>query len=130
MSKYVIIGNGVAAAGCIEGIRSVDKDSEVTVISAEKHPVYARPLISYYLEGKTTLEKMNYRSEDFYEKNKAQIHGVHVDCHDLDYISSAGLRVLLIMQKGCENGVMIAEINDVISEILEQTGFDQILTVV
>ena len=66
----------------------------------------------------------------FYEKNKAQIHGVHVDCHDLDYISSAGLRVLLIMQKGCENGVMIAEINDVISEILEQTGFDQILTVV
>lgn len=73
MSKYVIIGNGVAAAGCIEGIRSVDKDSEVTVISAEKHPVYARPLISYYLEGKTTLEKMNYRSEDFYEKNKAEL---------------------------------------------------------
>ena len=73
MSKYVIIGNGVAAAGCIEGIRSVDKDGEVTVISAEKHPVYARPLISYYLEGKTTLEKMNYRSEDFYEKNKAEL---------------------------------------------------------
>ena len=66
----------------------------------------------------------------FYEKNKEQIHGVHVDCHDLDYISSAGLRVLLIMQKGCENGVMIAEINEVISEILEQTGFDQVLTVV
>lgn len=66
----------------------------------------------------------------FYERNKAQIHGVHVNCHDLDYISSAGLRVLLIMQKGCEDGVMIAEINDVISEILEQTGFDQILTVV
>ena len=55
---------------------------------------------------------------------------MHVDCHDLDYISSAGLRVLLIMQKGCENGVMIAEINEVISEILEQTGFDQVLTVV
>lgn len=66
----------------------------------------------------------------FYERNKEQIHGVHVNCHDLDYISSAGLRVLLMMQKGCENGVTIAEINDVISEILEQTGFDQILTVV
>ena len=34
MSKYVIIGNGVAAAGCIEGIRSVDKDGEVTVLDA------------------------------------------------------------------------------------------------
>ena len=73
MSKFVIIGNGVAAAGCIEGIRSIDKESEITVISAEKHPVYSRPLISYYLEGKTTLEKMNYRSEDFYEKNKAEL---------------------------------------------------------
>lgn len=73
MSKFVIIGNGVAAAGCIEGIRSVDKDSEVTVISAEKHPVYSRPLISYYLEGKTDTERMLYRSKDFYEKNKAEL---------------------------------------------------------
>ena len=69
MKRYVIAGNGVAAAGCIEGIRSADKESEITVISAEKHPVYSRPLISYYLEGKTTLEKMNYRSLDFYDKN-------------------------------------------------------------
>ena len=66
----------------------------------------------------------------FYEKNKEKIRGVQVNCHELDYISSAGLRVLLIMQKGCENGVTISEINDVINEILEQTGFDQILTVV
>ena len=73
MSKYVIIGNGVAAAGCIEGIRSADKESEITVISAEKHPVYSRPLISYYLEGKTTLEKMNYRSLDFYDKNNTEL---------------------------------------------------------
>ena len=69
MSKYVIIGNGVAAAGCIEGIRSVDKDGDIKVFSAEKHPVYSRPLISYYLEGKTTVEKMNYRSGDFYKQN-------------------------------------------------------------
>ena len=69
MAQYVIIGNGVAAAGCIEGIRSVDQKSEIAVISEEDHPVYCRPLISYYLEGKTSLEKMNYRSEDFYEKN-------------------------------------------------------------
>ena len=68
-AHYVIIGNGVAAAGCIEGIRSVDTTSPITVISEENHPVYCRPLISYYLEGKTTLEKMNYRPADFYEKN-------------------------------------------------------------
>ena len=54
MKNYVIIGNGAAAAGCIEGIRVADKTGKITVISKEQHPVYCRPLISYYLEGKTT----------------------------------------------------------------------------
>lgn len=68
MKRYVIIGNGVAAAGCIEGIRSVDKAGEITVISEEKHDVYCRPLISYYLEKKTDLERMRYRDPDFYHR--------------------------------------------------------------
>jgi NAD(P)H-nitrite reductase large subunit len=67
MKQYVIIGNGIAAAGCIEGIRSVDSEGEITVISEEKHPVYCRPLISYYLEGKTDLQHMDYRKPGFYE---------------------------------------------------------------
>ncbi|MBO4283303.1 MAG: NAD(P)/FAD-dependent oxidoreductase [Clostridia bacterium] len=73
MKRYLIIGNGIAAVGCIEGIRALDTDGEITVISEEKHPVYGRPLISYYLEGKTTLDKMNYRPADFYEKNGCRL---------------------------------------------------------
>ena len=68
MKQYVIIGNGVAATGCVEGIRSADSEGKITVISGENRPVYCRPLISYYLEGKATPEKMNYRSPDFAEK--------------------------------------------------------------
>lgn len=68
MKQYVIIGNGVAATGCVEGIRSADSEGKITVISGENRPVYCRPLISYYLEGKATPEKMNYRSADFAEK--------------------------------------------------------------
>lgn len=67
MAQYVIIGNGVAATGCIEGIRSQDKTGRIIVISEENRPVYCRPLISYYLQGKTDLERMNYRNHDFYE---------------------------------------------------------------
>ncbi|MCR5530773.1 MAG: FAD-dependent oxidoreductase [Lachnospiraceae bacterium] len=79
MKRYVIIGNGVAAAGCIEGIRSVDTEGEITVVSLEKHEVYCRPLISYYLEKKTDLTKMSYRAPDFYEKNGARVlYGVSV----------------------------------------------------
>ena len=67
MKHYVIVGNGTAAAGCIEGIRSRDPSGTVTVISEERHPVYCRPLISYLLEGKTQLSHMGYRSGDFYD---------------------------------------------------------------
>lgn len=69
MKNYVIVGNGVAAIGCIEGIRSVDTAGKITVVSKENSPAYCRPLISYYLEEKTSLEKMPYRPADFYEKN-------------------------------------------------------------
>lgn len=63
--------------------------------------------------------------EDF-EKLDAdeKINSVSIDCSGLDYISSAGLRVLLIMQKKCPGGVTLSGVNETVSEILEQTGFD------
>ena len=71
--NYVIIGNSAAAIGGIEGIRSLDKDGRITVVSSEKYHTYSRPLISYLLCKKTTEEKMKYRSDDFYKKNKCDV---------------------------------------------------------
>lgn len=68
--KYVLIGNSAAAIGCIEGIRKSDVEGEITVISDECHHTYSRPLISYYLEGKTSSDNMLYRPKDFYDVNK------------------------------------------------------------
>ena len=73
MKRYVIIGNGAAAAGCIEGIRSHDREGGITVVSEERHPVYSRPLISYLLQGRTDTERMRYRSEDFYSRNGCRV---------------------------------------------------------
>lgn len=73
MNRYVIIGGGVAAVGCIEGIRKADTEGSITLISGEKKTVYCRPLISYYLQGKTDFEKMKYRSDEFYEKNNCKL---------------------------------------------------------
>lgn len=73
MKNYVIIGNGTAATGCIEGIRSVDTNGKITVISSENHHVYCRPLISYLLEGKTDVQKMKYRPDDFYDSNNCEV---------------------------------------------------------
>ena len=64
----------------------------------------------------------------FFERTKAgqSVDAVDVDCGRLDYISSAGLRVLLIMHKACKDGVSLHDENEVVSEILSQTGFDSI----
>ncbi|MDR1734240.1 MAG: FAD-dependent oxidoreductase [Oscillospiraceae bacterium] len=69
MSKYVIIGNSSAAIGCIEGIRKTDTEGSITLIASEPHHCYGRPLISYYLEGKTDAEHMKYRPDSFYADN-------------------------------------------------------------
>ena len=67
----------------------------------------------------------------FFEKAQAEqpAKTVAVDCGRLDYISSAGLRVLLIMHKACEDGVTLRGVNEVVTEILGQTGFDSILNI-
>jgi len=69
MKRYVIIGNGAATIGAVEGIRRLDSEGPITIISSEPYHTYARPLISYYIEGKTDRERMKYRPDDFYEKN-------------------------------------------------------------
>lgn len=71
--NYVIIGGSIAAIGTIEGIRKVDKTGKITLITNESHFIYSRPLISYLIEGKTTLENMRYREDDFYEKNNVKV---------------------------------------------------------
>jgi len=57
MSNYVIIGNSAAGIGAVEGIRQIDKQGEITIITNEAHHTYSRPLISYLLLGKVTEEK-------------------------------------------------------------------------
>ena len=54
-----------------------------------------------------------------------------IDLKDLDYISSAGLRVLLACQKKMmkQGKMTVTNPNDVISEIFEVTGFSDILTI-
>lgn len=72
--KYIIIGNSTAAIGCVEGIRTEDPEGSILVVTDENYVVYGRPLISYYLWGKTTEENMlHYRPEDFYSANGAKL---------------------------------------------------------
>lgn len=54
-----------------------------------------------------------------------------LDFAKLEYISSAGLRVLLAAQKvmNKQGEMVIRNVNDVIAEVFEVTGFSDILTI-
>ena len=54
-----------------------------------------------------------------------------LDFAELEYISSAGLRVILKAQKamGAKGGMKILHVNETIMEIFEITGFSDILTI-
>ena len=54
-----------------------------------------------------------------------------LDFANLEYISSAGLRVLLSAQKNMakQGSMKLIHVSDVIMEIFEVTGFSDILTI-
>ncbi len=65
----LIIGNSTATLGCIEGIRSADTERRIPLVATEQDPIYARPLISYWLAGKIGDAEMSFVPPDFYDVN-------------------------------------------------------------
>ena len=67
---YLIIGGSAAGLSAVEGIRSVDKNGRITIISSEKP--YTRVFLAEYLAGETSLENLKIKSEEFFERNKVE----------------------------------------------------------
>ena len=82
------------------------------------------------LEGRldtTTAPKLE-------EKLRGSVDGVSrlvFDLAKLEYISSAGLRVLLAMQKlmNPQGEMMLQNVNEAVMEVFEVTGFSDILSI-
>ena len=64
-------------------------------------------------------------------KSLGSVESLNLDFSKLDYISSAGLRVLLAAHKAmsAKGGMKVKNVNDVVQEVLEVTGFADILTI-
>jgi 3-phenylpropionate/trans-cinnamate dioxygenase ferredoxin reductase subunit len=63
--KYLIIGGGMAAASATFGIRELDKDGTIGLISKEEYPPYARPPLSKALwKGEESLEDIDLETEE------------------------------------------------------------------
>jgi len=59
------------------------------------------------------------------------VNSLRFDFSALDYLSSAGLRVLLAVQKRMnkQGSMTLCNVNETIAEIFEVTGFSDILTI-
>lgn len=86
--------------------------------------------LTMVLEGRldtTTAPQLEKELKDTLDKTDTLV----LDFSKLEYISSAGLRVLLSAQKmmSGKGGMTIRHVNDVIMEIFEVTGFVDILNI-
>ena len=67
--------------------------------------------------------------EEFILENIAKMQTLVLDCADLEYISSAGLRVLLSTQKKMKDNMKLKNVCEEVMEVFEITGFADILTI-
>ena len=73
MKQIVIIGDSAAGVAAVEAIRRKDKDSKIVILSDENYPSYCRCVISDFLAGKVTEDKLVYRSNEFFKENNAEL---------------------------------------------------------
>ena len=64
-------------------------------------------------------------------KDLSGVTGVTLDFSALEYISSAGLRVLLSAHKALsgKGGLKVTHVSELVNEVFEVTGFSDILTI-
>ena len=72
---YLIVGGGLAASNAVEGIRQVDDDGDVLVISEEEEPPYHRPPLSkeYLQVDEAPRELLHVKPEGWFEEAGAEV---------------------------------------------------------
>jgi 3-phenylpropionate/trans-cinnamate dioxygenase ferredoxin reductase subunit len=72
--RYVILGNGIAGQTCAEDLRKADENASITIIAAEKHPLYNRVALPRYLRGQVRREKVFMRTAEQSAQQNIDIH--------------------------------------------------------
>ena len=86
MTKVLIIGGGHAGANTAFALRKDGFDGEITIISNEGYLPYHRPPLSKdFLKHNIAIEKLSFKSSDFYEEQKISVNlDTHIDSINLE----------------------------------------------
>ncbi len=72
--KYVIVGGGLAGGRAAEGIRQVDEEGTVALVTQEPHRPYERPPLSKeYLRGEVGLDRVYLEDTGYYEERGVEV---------------------------------------------------------
>ena len=67
--------------------------------------------------------------ENFINNNFSGVNTLVIDCENLVYVSSAGLRVLLTAHKKTKGNLKLTKVCELVMEVFEMTGFADILVI-
>ncbi len=86
VTKYLLIGGGLAAGRAVEGIREDDLNGPITLVGQEQHLPYNRPPLSKgYLREEQALEEIYLETQEYYrEAGVTAFLGVTVETLDLE----------------------------------------------
>lgn len=68
--RILIIGGSSAAISAVEAIRSRDGETEVTMVTKEKHLPYTPTVLPYFVKGKVDEKNLLLRDRNFFEEKK------------------------------------------------------------
>src|SRR5438093_6545287 len=74
--RYVVLGSGIAGQTCAEDLRKAHPEASITIVAAERHPLYNRVALPRYLRGQVRREKVFMRTA---EQSAAQNIDIHFE---------------------------------------------------
>src|SRR4030042_2027768 len=80
MTRYVIIGTGVAAIAAAETIRLADSQGELSIVCDDPFVYYSRPGLAYYLTGELPEKWLFPYQKDDYQKFRAKVFPASAQC--------------------------------------------------
>ncbi len=74
MTRYVIVGNGVAGVTAAQAIVKAQPGADVHLYSAEPYPYYRRPQLPAFIAGEVGEAEITHRPLDWYEQQSIHVH--------------------------------------------------------
>ena len=71
--KFVILGNGASGISAAEKLRQLDDTCDITVVSIEDMPAYAKFMLPDYIGGKIVKNRLILRNMNYYDENRIKL---------------------------------------------------------